>query len=444
MSQHTVLFVDDEENILSSLHRLFRREGYRLLQASSGNEALQLLEAEQVDMVVSDQKMPGMTGVEVLRRVKELRPDTRRMLLTGYSDVDAVIASINEGQVHRFMMKPWDDAQLKATVQDLLMDLDLTRENRRLNELVGEKNLQLQELNKDLERKVEARTAEIQKKSEELERLYEQLNKGFVESIRVFVGLIQLKDSYMGGHSKRVTASALGVAEKLGLDKAQTRTIEIAALLHDVGKIGISDEVLKKPPQKQTKTEKEWLKKHPVMGEASVQVVENLHDVAKLIRNHHEQYDGNGYPDGLRGEQIPLGACIIAVADAYDLFRFRRSGAPGEPEKDVASKIRDRMLSLRGSHLDPKTTDLFLTLLDERRLATKELTEVEITVDELCAGHVLACDLCTSSGILLASKGETLRKSYLEKILNYHRFDPIVGGVLVYRKRESEPENGAT
>ncbi len=442
MSQHTVLFVDDEENILSSLHRLFRREGYKLLQASSGNEVLQLLETEQVDMVVSDQKMPGMTGVEVLKRVRDLQPETRRMLLTGYSDVDAVIASINEGQVHRFMMKPWDDAQLKLTVRELLQELDLTRENRRLNELIGKQNDQLQELNKNLEQKVEERTAEIQKKSNELERLYKKLNRSFVDSIRVFVGLIQLKDSYMGSHSKRITASAVGVAEKLGLDKAQARTIEIAALLHDVGKIGISDEVLKKPPPQRTKRDNEWLKKHPVMGEASVRVVESLQDVSNLIRSHHEHYDGKGYPDGIHGEQIPLGARIIAVADAYDLLRYKRKVLP-EFEKDMARKIRDRMLWLRGSQLDPKITDVFLRFLDEKRSAAEELTEVEIGVDELREGHVLARDLYTSSGILLASKDEALRKSYIEKILNYHEFDPIVGGVFVYRTRRSEHDNRA-
>jgi len=160
--KHTLLFVDDEANILAALKRVFRKSNYNILTAESGEEGLEILKGEPVDLIVSDQRMPGMTGVEFLKQVKTLYPDTTRLILSGYSEVRAIALAINEGEAYRFAGKPWDDEELKITVERSLERHDLIRQNRLLFEKVQEQNEKLRELNEDLERLVQEKTRELE------------------------------------------------------------------------------------------------------------------------------------------------------------------------------------------------------------------------------------------------------------------------------------------
>jgi len=429
MPEHTLLFVDDEENIQRSLQRVFHREGYNILTASNGKEGLEKIAQNKVDLILSDHKMPQMTGVEFLKEAKKTSPDTVRIILTGYADAQAAMDAINKGEVYRYITKPWNDEDLKITVKRALQQYDLTIENRRLNELTKRQNEELQELNRDLEERVHRRTQEIREKNEELSKLYGNLERNFLDSIRAFASLVELRDTYTGSHSKRVAAFARSIAAEWGLEEREVLNVEIAAILHDIGKIGIPDRLLAKPYEEMGKEEKRTYEQHPIIGQASIQVIENLQQVGVLIRHHHENWDGSGYPDGLKEDSIPLGSRIISPVDAYDTLVNRR----GYSQKITKFQAREKLKSERGIKFDPEVVNIFLELLEAKEATSQERVEIRLALGQLKEGMVLSRDLYTSRGILLIPKEEVIRPAHIDKILNYHRIDPIVGGVWVYK-----------
>ena len=198
----TVLFIDDEANILSSLKRLFRPHGYRILTADSGAAGLALLEQEQgaVDVVVSDMRMPGMSGAEVLEQVRLKWPEAVRILLTGYADVSSTIAAINRGEIYRYISKPWSDDEILLTLRDALERKLLKAEKQRLEALTLRQNEELKELNASLEEKVRQRTETLRQTMEQLSVAHEKLKKGFFTSVQVFANLMELREGTMAGH----------------------------------------------------------------------------------------------------------------------------------------------------------------------------------------------------------------------------------------------------
>jgi len=431
MDTHRLLFVDDEEHILSALRRLFRKEPWEILTATSGEEGLRVLEANQVSLVVSDQRMPGMTGVEFLSQVRRRWPDTLRIILTGYADMQAALAAINQGQVYRFVSKPWSDEELRLAVKQGLEQYELVAENRRLHQLTRAQNAELRKLNETLEQKVAERTEEIVRKNVELDRLNVQLEQSFVDSIKVFSGLIEQRDPFLGGHSKRVAAGSKLIGKRIGLSPKELMDLEIAALLHDIGKIGIRDDILRKDVREMSSAELEMFKRHPVLGQVAIQTIPRLQAAGVMIRHHHERYDGQGYPDGLQGEDIPFGARMIAAVNAYDIYVHRTSGAQlGTADRfnRAIARLRDN----RGTEFDPQVVDHFLDYLALERARAGTRREKKISVYELREGMVLARDLYTPSGLLLVAKGEVVEASYIEKIKNYNRVNPIQDGVYIY------------
>ncbi len=322
MPSSTLLLVDDEENVLHSLKRLFHKEGYNILTASNGIEGLEKLNSHQVSLVISDQRMPRMSGVDFLRQVKKRSPETIRIMLTGYTDIEVAIAAINDGEVYRYITKPWDEKEIKYTIHQALDKYNSTLE------------------------------------------LVETLKSASLDTIRALSEAVELKDPYTRGHCARVARYALEIGKRLNLSEEETKYLEYASYLHDFGKIGVEAEVLNKAGKL---TSKEWdhIKRHPEMGENVVKQVRFLGKVAPLIRSHHEHYDGSGYPDGLAGDEIPIGSRIIAVADAYDAITsdrpYRRALSP-QKAVDILSKER-------GRQFDPLVVERFLEFLKESRQA---------------------------------------------------------------------------
>jgi putative two-component system response regulator len=311
VADDAVLFVDDEENVLSALERLFLDSGLRILRAGSGEEALELVRKGPVAVVVSDNLMPGMRGVELLSKVRDLSPDTARVLLTGYADLPTAIDAINRGEVFRFHVKPWVDAEVVATVEEGVRRYQLVRSLR-------------------------------------------QADEGTLRSI---AQTIELKDPYTRGHCDRVAAYALRIAEALGLPETKLRSIRHGSWLHDCGKIGVPESILNLPG-KLSEKEFEIVRKHPGWGAEVARLPE---DVIEIILYHHERYDGRGYPTGTRGDDIPLVARIVAVADVFDAMSTDRPYAKGY-DREEAVRV---MGVLRGAALDPALVDLFLASLAE-------------------------------------------------------------------------------
>lgn len=354
MPAQNVIFVDDEVNILKAVQRLLRNESFTVLTASRGSEALELLEKEGAEVVVSDQRMPEMTGVDLLQAVRERHPDVVRMMLTGYTEMNVAVEAINRGEIFRLITKPWNDEELKATLRQALDHYHLKAEIRRLNQVTRQQNLKLQDMNRNLENKVRERTKQLGEKHQELRIAY-------VQTIRTLAEAVDAKDAYTRGHSERVGVYASKMARELGLPRELIERVYISGLLHDVGKIGVRDAVITKP-ERLTPEEYEEMKAHPEIGARILQPVEFLSDVVPCVRHHHEWFDGSkaGYPQRLRGEQIPLPSRIILVSDTVEAMTSDR---PYRNQLSLDCVLRE-LVRFSGTQFDPQCVDVMLRLLE--------------------------------------------------------------------------------
>lgn len=426
----TVLFVDDEENILSSIRRLFMDEDFEVLTASSGEEGLKVLGTRNdVALIVSDQRMPGMSGAEFLAKAREIVPDALRMVLTGYADINAAVSAINEGGACRYMSKPWNDNEFIQAVKDALQRQRLLEENRQLNAIVQQQNEELKEWNTRLKERVLEQTAQVVKRNDELRQISGKLKENYKNSVSALAWLMELRAGDSSNHGRHVSQIAGRAATLLKLPADEVETIRTAALLHDLGKIVTPDEVLKQAPETLIGKELEEYKMHAVRGQTAVDSIESLRAAGLLIRHHHERFDGKGFPDKLKGKDIPTGAMIIAIADSVD----RRLGE-GWTEQDLERLVEDLKIGI-GNAFDP---ELFPVVEKAIRaelvpLANKPgQTEEEMEAILLQTGMVLSRDVTSGSGLLLLNKGVVLDHVMIASIRRYYVMDPPAGGVWIH------------
>jgi len=352
--KRTVLFVDDEPNILKSVQRLLRQEEMNVVCASTGEEALEILGRTPAQVVVTDQRMPEMSGVDLLSAVRERHPEIIRMMLTGFTEIKVAVEAINRGEIYRLITKPWNDDELRATIRQAFEQADLKDEIKRLNRVTREQNFRLQDMNRNLEEKVRERTKQLASKHQELRTAY-------VQTVGALAEAVDAKDAYTRGHSERVGVYASKIAREMGFTKEFIERVYIAGLLHDVGKIGIRDLVITKP-DKLTPEEYHEIQAHPEIGAKILEPVDFLSDIAPCVRHHHEWYDGSnrGYPDQLRGDSIPLPSRIILVADTVEAMTSDRPYRKAMPIDRVIAELD----KYSGSQFDPTCVEAFLRLLD--------------------------------------------------------------------------------
>jgi putative nucleotidyltransferase with HDIG domain len=312
MMAETVLFVDDEANILSAIERLFVERDFTLLTAGSAEQALGLLQTRQVSVLVSDHRMPGMSGIELLARSSQVSPDTIQVLMTAFADLQTAVAAINRSEIFRFVAKPWENEQLREVVRECL----------------------------------------------DRYRLVRSLRTGENATLLALAQAIELKDPYTKGHCERVAQYGVGIAGDLGLDAQVQKEIAWGGWLHDCGKIGVPEAILNFPGPLAAE-QFAVIRKHPGWGSEVARQARLPQRVLNVIQFHHERFDGNGYPAGLEGEAIPLEARIIAVADVCDALLSDR---PYRKRMALAEAM-EVLEQLRGNALDPHIVSLFLPTL---------------------------------------------------------------------------------
>ena len=427
-----VLLVDDEENILKSLKRLLVDEEFELHTAGSAEQALETLKGiENVGLIISDQRMPGMNGTEFLALSREFAPDALRILLTGYSDITATIEAINKGGAYRYISKPWNDEDLVQTIRDAIRQYSLMMENRSLNEIVRQQNDELQEWNRNLKGRVLEQTTAIRQKNEELHALLKKTKGSYNAIIASFSGLVEMHGGKHKQHARNVSDLSVNAAGELGITGQELETIRIAALLHDIGEIGIPERVLLMSPDSMNAGELKQYQQHTIRGQMAIDNIEDLRPAALLIRHHHENFDGSGFPDRLTGDAIPIGARIIAYADCIDKASETCTG-------DIANLALAKTGLQVGTTLDPALQKIFrkVTRLTYHSLGDdqQELVEVELDVQELRADIQLSRDVISGSGILLLSRGIVLDETKIESIRRNYRLDAPSHGVFVLLK----------
>ena len=398
-----VLVVDDEPAILSALRRLLRSRGFEVSTADSAAAGLAILERESIDAVISDMRMPEMTGAEFLEQVFLRWPNVKRILLTGYSDVDSTIAAVNKGKIWRYIAKPWDDEDLVLTVQQATAHRQLMNENARLLALIQQQNEQLRSLNANLEAKVEERT--------------KALRQSFVNTVHVFSSMMEMRGGILAGHSRRVAELARRVAKKMGMDERAMQEVFLAALLHDIGKLGLSDQAFEHPFNTLTPELRTEVMKHPSRGEMLLMPIEQLAGAAVLIRHHHEQFDGHGYPGGISGMEIPLGARILAVVNDFDALQLGLMTAHRFNRVEALHFLVEN----RGKRYDPSVVDAFSAVLAE--VEPSEFVAMPLRPASLQPGFRLARDLLHHEGYLLLARDHVLTAAEIEQLIRLEASD---------------------
>ncbi|MDP3537640.1 MAG: response regulator [Azonexus sp.] len=410
----TLLFVDDEPGILSALRRLFRPHGYRIFIAESGAAGLEILEKESIDLVISDMRMPEMDGAAFLKEVRNRWPKVMRILLTGYADITSTVAAINQGEIYRYIAKPWDDNEIVTIVREALERLRLELENQRLSALTQAQNDELKVLNASLEQKVAERTAELRQALTFVEQSHGELKKAFLTSVQVFAGIIELRSgsagSQISGHGRRVAEHARSIAQRLGLSDNEVQNIMLAGLLHDIGKIGLPDELLGKAFNSMTGEQRALVMKHPLIGQNILMGIDKFKDAAVLVRHHHECYDGSGYPDRLVGIAIPQGSRILQLVNEYDSLQI--GTLVQRPLK--ASEALNFLIENRGKRYDPAAVDVFVQLIAETQ--KPESSEMPLRTMHLKPGMLLSRDLMHKDGYMLLAKGSVLTSEIIGQL----------------------------
>ncbi len=327
--RHSILIVDDEESILNAFRRILADEDYDIHTASDGKEGLAKLRNAQkpFSLIISDQRMPVMNGVQFFAAAKEIFPDAVRILLTGYADTDAIIDAINKGGIHLYFTKPWREEELLAHIKQSLYKSELLMENRRLVELIKRQNEELLNLNKTLEEKVRQKTSDLLAKAEELKASYERSQVILDGTVKTMSKIVETRDPYTSGHEVMVAKISCRIAREMGLPEQKIEAIHIAATLHDIGKISVPSEILTKPGRL-TDLEMEIIKTHCRVAYDILKTIDFPYPVADIILQHHERIDGSGYPLGLKGENILLEARIIATADVIEAMASHRPYRP--------------------------------------------------------------------------------------------------------------------
>ncbi len=422
-----IMFVDDEKSILSALKRIFADYNYNIYTANSGREALEILKKEQMDIIVSDQRMPEMSGVEFLQQAKLCSPGAIRMLLTGYSDINAVIDSINKCDIFKYITKPWNNDELIKSIQYAVELKKLRKENCILHELTDKQNIELKELNSNLEKKVNEQTEELRMMLDKSKVLYKKLSKSFFNTIRVFINMIKLRNPELVVHLKNTAGMAKNIAQRMNLDNHDIKDIEIAALLHDIGKMGASDELLNKPFGNMTTSEKAEYKKHPTIGQAALKLIENFNDIGIIVRHHHEEWNGHGFPDKLKGNKIPIGARIIGVAGDYDSL----SNGTLLPAKLSMKDACNYIIKNSNQRYDPDVVAIFVSLFKGDKFHKKQKPENRVPVSELKQGMVLAKDIFTNNGFLLLEEGTKITIDDINNIADFEKAERKIYSICV-------------
>ena len=422
-----VLFVDDEENILKALQRLVMDEEFDTEIANSGDAGLQKLATlSHVALIVSDQRMPGMNGADFLHQSQQLAPDAIRMLLTGYSDISAAADAINKGGASRYLNKPWNDDDLLQTLKAAVETWKLSNDNKRLQSIVQAQNEEMKQWNENLKNRVLQQTTAIRKKADDLNEALIQLKQNYSGIINAFSGLVELRGQKAQQHARNVTELAVAAAREYGLMPEELEIIRTAALLHDIGEIGLPENIFDKSQDYMTQDELKIFSQHPVRGQMAIDSIADLRPAGVLIRHHHEYFNGSGFPDHLKGDQIPIGARILAYADQLD--KAVTSGG------DTAEQALARVELGLEIKLDPGLQRVFRKVARYAYFTMPEIdpnatVELELKPEELRAGMILTKDLISGTGMMLLNKGVALDAVKIEAIQRYYQLDPPLHGV---------------
>jgi response regulator RpfG family c-di-GMP phosphodiesterase len=412
----SILIVDDEAIVLGALKETLERERYQVVACSSPKKALSILAEREFAVIISDQRMPEMEGLEFLVESRKHRPHTSRILITAVLSLATIVDAINKGEIYRFVAKPWLREDLLVTVRNAIQRHELVTHNEALMAQTQQLNAQLMEANAALGRQVEA----LEQKRKKLDAANSELSSRYENSLELCRRILTAYDPILGGQAKALVEFAGKMADNGPFTDAEKHALRSAAWLCDLGLIGVPRELLRSfraNPAQLTERERATLHHHPVYSQTLAALVDPRPEVGEVIRAHHEHFDGAGFPDGAAGKNIPWAARCLAVAVGYV-----ESAQPKQAAIDA-------ILAKSGTRYDPEAVRLFLKVSQLVHLPRQVR---EILLDELEPGMVLATGIYSPHGLLLIGEGQPLGPATIAKIRSHNQIAPISQRMLVY------------
>jgi response regulator RpfG family c-di-GMP phosphodiesterase len=415
-SVRSILVVDDEQIVLSALKETLEREKYHVVACSSPVTALRMVGEQEFGVIISDQKMPEMLGLDFLIESRRLQPNSSRILITTVLSLPTIVDAINKGEIFRFVAKPWLREELLATVRNAIQRHDLITHNNVLQAETARLNEQLTAANQALEAKVH----DLELQRQRLDAANRELTMRSDHTVELCRRILTAYDPILGGQAKVLVELASKMAETEHFTETERHALRAASWLCDLGLIGVPRALLRtfsEKPDDITPHERAMLQNHPIYSQTLAAFVDPGHDVGETIRYHHEKFDGTGFPDGISGKAIPWTARCLAVAAGFVESGRRRQDA-----------IKD-ILAQSGTAFDPEAVRLLLKVTDKANLPRQVR---EILIEELQPGMILATGIYSPHGLLLVGEGQTLGANIISKIRHHNEIAPISQRLLVY------------
>ena len=413
----SILVLDDDEIVLLAMKETLERESYHIDAFTNPHEALEAISEKRYSVIISDHRMPEMTGLEFLDQCKLRQPNASRILITGVLTLNTVVDAVNKGEIFRFLAKPWIREELLATVENAAQRHALVETNEKLQADTLTLNEKLVATNSSLEEKIH----QLEEQTIKLDEANKALERNFTHSLEICFRLIEAFHPMLGQQNKSVVAICEEVAKSDLLQPNEQEVLRVSSWLYNLGRIGLPRDLLSKSinaPQGLTDQEQTLLRHYPVYGQTLATFVENLDEVGLTIRSHRERFDGQGYPDGLSRESIPVPARHLAVAVCFVECNLPRDQA-------LEYIIRE---SGRAYH--PEAVRLFMKSSNLTKLPKKVR---EITLAELEPGMVLAKGIYSPSGLLLIPEEQRLTGGVIKKIKEHDFANPITQRLMVFR-----------
>lgn len=403
----TILCIDDEKNILSALKREFRSSGFKVLTAQSGNEGLSILAREQIDIAISDMKMPEMSGIEFFDTVTKKYPDVFRILLTGFTEMNALIDAINRGNVHRFFEKPWSKENLINTLNDEAENIRIRRQHASLQKQLKKQNTTLFSHKTNLEKKVEIRTQQVKSVLCKYQKHDNELHTLLFNMIKV--------NPYIDSHLPlAVSAMANRLATYCNLGKREIKDITLAAKFHNLGLLGLDIQSLSQPFEELSFTaQQRYLGQIHHVGRI-LNAARGLRNVEKILINQFEHTNGAGYPNKLSLEDIPIGSRILSISRDYWRYREGKIIAINMSHKTAVHEIK----KYRGTRYDSLLVDI---LLKNPEICAYSLKSSSLSTPDLESGMRLRKSVFGNKYTLLLREGHVLTSQNIESFSRYEK-----------------------
>ncbi|WP_143247525.1 HD domain-containing phosphohydrolase [Agaribacterium haliotis] len=411
--QATVLFIDDEEAILRAMLRLTRGHNWKTMTATSAQQAFAIAEREDIDVVISDMRMPDINGAELLAHFYKNSPTTRRILLTGYSDIGEFSEAVNKAHIYNYLSKPWQDKELTEIISAALQSRQDELKQQQQASCEKAKNIKLSKIALLLDKQVKERSIEVDQALQLLDNNHKHNQGNILDSVLVINRIIEWKEGGAHGQSDFVSYYAIEMAQQLNFSDSDIEAIRLASLLHRVGLLALPDDIRHKPIYALSAEQLKLYKQYPIWGEKCIRHSKTLVGVANIVRHHREAINGNGFPDGLSQKQIPIAAQIVGlVSDFYDAY----SGQISREIRGVES-AKVYINEWAGRRHDVKLVQLFWQVLAD--YCDTSLQSCVLPSCELKSGMLLNKDVVSSSGCFLLAKGTVLSPKTIKKLIEY-------------------------